>query len=224
MNGYARDDFFSPDATSLIPRPSIPSTQETVDNYQRSNPAEIATLQNNMYNMMMWYFTQVGIINEDGTINRDNARKMWNQFKGESYERISSLVYKKLRAVCRFASLYYLPCKEEIPGLTIDEFAFAFLLYYMSAKGDDWQIYFKLGNLGMNVQRIQRCQIFLTNFDTLSPLVEPDNIEMPDNPMELTRTIQSNYGGKRRKSRKLSKSKKIKRRGYKQKSRRSTSR
>jgi len=224
MSRYTRDDFFGPDATSLIPRPSIPSTQEMVDNYQRSNPAEIATLKNHMYDTMMWYFKQVGIINEDGTINRDNARKMWNQFKGESYERISSLVYKKLRAVCRFASLYYLPCKEEIPGLTIDEFAFAFLLYYMSAKGNDWQIYFEPGKLGMNVQRIQRCQIFLTNFDTLSPLVEPDGREVPDNPMELTRTLQRNYGGKRRKSRKIRKSKSCKRKGIKQKSRTSTSR
>jgi hypothetical protein len=194
-----------------------------VDNYQRENPVEISTLQNNMYNMMVWYFTQVGIIYDDGTINRDNARKMWKQFERESYERVSSLVYKKIRALCRFASLYYLPCKEEMPGLTIDEFAFAFLLYYMSAKGDEWQIYFKLNNLGMDVQRIQRCQIFLTNFDTLTPLVETDGIEMPDNPMELTRTIQSKYGGKRQTSRKLSKSKKRKRRTYKEKYRRSTS-
>lgn len=212
--------FFGPDAKSLMPPPSVPSTQEEVDEYKRSNPKEIEVLHRVLYDMMKWYFIEkAGIINTDGTINRVNAIKMWPQFEGESDIKLSALIYKKLRDISIFASLYYLPCKTGIPGLTIDEFALAFLLYYMSAKGGEWNNDFNLGNLGMDVQRIQQCQIFLTNFDTLSPLVELDGV---DNPMELTRTIQRNYGGKRRKSRKIRKTKK--RKGIKQKSRRSISR
>ena len=223
---YASKDFFGPDAKSLMPPPAVPSTQEEV---MQSNSDEITGLCDSIYIMMKWYFTRVGIINKDGMINRDNVIKMWPQYiHSTSQKELYDSLDKRIHDLTTFAILYYIPCKNNISGLTIDEFAIAFLLYYMSAKGGEWDRYFTLTGLGMDVARIQRCQIFLTNFDTLSE--KTYGSEMPDNPMELTRTLYRNYGGKRRKSSRVSKSIRCKsrkgrkgRNGVKQKSRRFTS-
>lgn len=122
--------------------------------------------------------------------------------------------------------LYYMPCKLEVPSLTRTEFALAFMLYYIAAKGRNWEFNLsKAINIittknpanKINMNNVSRCQICLTSFDELSP-------DYSLGPKKLTRTLLTNYGGRRRKSRKIRKSKRGKRKGIKQKSRRSISR
>lgn len=133
---------------------------------------------------------------------------------------------KLIGGLAELSLLYYIPCKHEVPSLTRTEFALAFISYYITAKGRTWG--FKLSEAiktittknpanKINMNNVSRCQICLTSFDELSP-------DYSLGPKKLTRTLLINYGGRHRKSRKIRKSKRGKRKGIKQKSRRSISR
>lgn len=143
-------------------------------------------------------------------------------YNKKEYLRNLDILIKRL---AELSLLYYIPCKLEVPSLTRTEFALAFMLYYIAAKGRNWE--FELSKVietittknpanKIKMNNVSRCQICLTSFDKLSPDYSLGH-------KNLTRTLWV-LGGRHRKSRKIRKSKRSKRKGIKQKSRRSISR